>query len=52
MIAEASGKIIAGHCNCMAGLGESFRHVASLLWAVNCTVCLRDSMTLYTQPYI
>ena len=30
----------------MAGLGESCSHVASLLWAVEAGVRLRDSMTV------
>ena len=46
IIAEASGKVIAGHCNCMAGLGESCSHIASLLWALEAGVRLRDSMTM------
>ena len=33
IIAEAEGKIIAANCDCMAGLGETCSHVASLLWA-------------------
>ena len=54
VIAEASGKILAGHCNCMAGLGESCRHVASLLWAVKCSWCLSERLhdTVYTTLYI
>ena len=46
VIAEESGKVIVGHCNCMAGLGESCSHVASLLWAVESGVRMRDSMTV------
>ena len=46
VIAEESGKVIAGHCNCMAGLGECCSHVASLLWAVESGVRMRDSMTV------
>jgi len=45
IIAENTGKIIAGHCNCMAGMGESCSHVASLLWAIESGVHIRDSLT-------
>lgn len=46
VICELDGKVLAGHCNCMAGLGESCSHVASLLWAIEAGVRLRDSMTV------
>ena len=45
-VAEESGEIITGHCACMAGLGESCSHVASLLWAVESGVRIRESMTV------
>ena len=31
VIFETSGEVLACHCNCMAGLGETCSHVASLL---------------------
>ena len=34
VICEDTGIILTGHCDCMAGLGESCSHVASLLWAI------------------
>lgn len=46
IIAEESGKIVSAHCDCMAGLGESCSHVASLLWAIESGVRIRDSMTV------
>lgn len=46
VIAEDGGKIISAHCDCMAGLGESCSHIASLLWAVESGVRIRDSMTV------
>ena len=46
VIAEEGGKIIAVHCDCMAGLGESCTHVASSLFAIECGVRIRDSMTV------
>ena len=46
IVAEESGKVVAGHCNCMACLGESCSHVGSLLWALEAGVRARDSMTV------
>ena len=46
VIAESSGKVLACHCNCMAGLGETCSHVASFLWAVEAGGRMRDSMTM------
>ena len=46
VVAEENGKIVAAHCDCMAGLGESCTHVASLLWAIESGVRIRDSMTV------
>ena len=46
VIAEKEGRILAAHCDCMAGLGETCTHVASLLFAVEATVKIRDSKTV------
>ena len=46
VIVETSGKIISGHCNCVAGLRDTCSHVASLLWAIEAGVRMRDSMTV------
>ena len=46
VIAEVGGKIVGGHCDCMAGLGETCSHVASMLWAIESGIRLRDSMTV------
>ena len=46
IIAEPDGKIVASNCDCMAGLGESCSHIASLLWAIEAGVRIRDSMTV------
>ena len=46
VICEGTGKILTGHCDCMAGLGESCSHVASLLWAIEAGVKQRDSLTV------
>ena len=46
IIAECGGKILSGHCDCMAGLGETCSHVGSLLWAIEAGVRMRDSLTV------
>lgn len=46
IVAESDGKILVGHCDCMAGLGETCSHVGTLLWAIEAGVRLRDSMTV------
>ena len=46
IIAEPCGKIVCAHCDCKAGLGECCSHVASLLWAIEAGVRIRDSMTV------
>ena len=46
IVAAEDGKIITGHCNCMAELGECCSHVASLLWAIESGVCIRSSLTV------
>jgi uncharacterized Zn finger protein len=46
IIAEKDGRILAAHCTCMAGLGETCTHVAALLFAVDASVKLRDSKTV------
>lgn len=35
IIATNDGKILMPHCNCMAVLGESCTHVASMPWVSN-----------------
>ena len=46
VIAETDGRILAVHCNCMAGLGETCSHAASLLWTTAAGVERRDSLTV------
>ena len=50
IIAEKDGKVIASHCDCTAGLGEACTHIASLLYAVDGTVKVRDSRTVTQEP--
>ncbi len=45
------GKILACHCDCMAGFGESCSHVASLLWVVASGVQHRDSKTVTDKSW-
>ena len=46
IIAHEGGRILAGHCDCMAGLGETCLHVASLLWVIELGVETRESLTV------
>ena len=46
VVCENSGKVLFTHCDCMAGLGESCSHVASLLWAIEAGCKRRDSLTV------
>ncbi|XP_043227776.1 uncharacterized protein LOC122384449 [Amphibalanus amphitrite] len=46
VVCGESGRVHTAHCNCMAGLGESCSHVASLLWAAEAGVKKRDSLTV------
>lgn len=46
VVCEKPGKVVSAHCNCMAGLGESCSHVASLLWAIEAGCKRRDSLTV------
>ena len=41
IICERDGRIVAAHCDCIAGLGEACTHVAALLFAVEATVKIR-----------
>ena len=46
VVCKKSGKVLSAHCDCMAGLGESCSHVASLLWAIVAGFKRRDSLTV------
>ena len=46
IIAKANGQIVTAHCDCVAGVGETCSHVASVLWALESGVRLRDSMNV------
>ena len=46
IIAHEGGRILAGHCDCMAGLGETCSHIASLLWVIGVGVEMRESLTV------
>ncbi|XP_060085336.1 uncharacterized protein LOC132564723 [Ylistrum balloti] len=46
IIIEPDGKVLAAHCNCMAGLGECCTHVAALLYSIEATVLVRNSRTV------
>ena len=46
LICKKEGKMMAAHCNCMAGLGEACSHVASLMFYIDAAVRIRDSKTV------
>ena len=46
LICEKTGKTLATHCNCMAGLGEACSHVAAVMFYVECAVRIRNSKTV------
>ena len=45
-ICGEEGTIITAHCNCMAGLGETCSHLASIMFFVEAAVRLRDKQTV------
>ncbi|XP_046553591.1 uncharacterized protein LOC124263024 [Haliotis rubra] len=49
-ITDDAGTVLSAHCNCMAGLGESCSHVASMMFAVEAIVRLRETATVTQQP--
>ena len=46
VIAMNYGRVLAAHCNCMAGMGETCSHDASLLWAIGVGIETRESLTV------
>ncbi|XP_041347064.1 uncharacterized protein LOC121366854 [Gigantopelta aegis] len=42
--------VCTAHCDCMAGLGEACTHIATLLFAIDATVKIRDSKTVTQEP--
>ena len=46
IIADTAGTVHTGHCNCMAGLGETCSHVGALLFAIECYVRQRETNTV------
>ena len=46
LIALESGNILAAHCDCAAGLGETCSHVGSLPWVIGVGVESRDLLTV------
>ena len=40
---KKSGSILAAHCNCMAGLGESCSHIGAVLFYIEYATRIRDS---------
>ena len=45
-ISMTNGRLLAAHCNCTAGLGETCSHVATLLWLIAVGVEKRESLSV------
>lgn len=45
-IATSDGTVKAGHCDCMAGLGEVCSHIGAFLFSVEVVVRIRNSKTV------
>lgn len=50
IITDKTGTVLASHCDCMAGIGETCSHVAAVLFFVEATVRIRDSRTVTQEP--
>ncbi|XP_060078126.1 uncharacterized protein LOC132557634 [Ylistrum balloti] len=50
VIANSDGTILAAHCTCMAGLGETCTHVGALLFWIEAAVKIRNSKTVTQSP--
>ena len=49
VIVENNGKVLSGHCSCMAWLAEVCTHVAALLFWVEMSVKIHTSKTVTDQ---
>ena len=45
ILADKSGDVVMGHCNCMAGLGEACSHIGAILFACEAAVRIQKSVT-------
>lgn len=50
IITEPDGRVLASHCTCMEGIGETCTHVAAVLFAIDGTVKVWDSRTVTQEP--
>lgn len=50
VIIESSGAISSAHCTCMAGIGESCKHVAAMLFKLEAVVRCRETVTVTGRP--
>ena len=49
VIVENNGKVLSGHCTCMAGLAEVCAHLAAILFWVETSVKIHTSKTVTDQ---
>lgn len=52
VVCEDGGIILAGHCTCIAGLGEVCTHVSAILYAVESIVRTGDKVCIVINNYI
>ena len=45
ILAETDWLIIFGHCDCQAGCGEVCTHISALLFSIDATVRIRQTVT-------
>ena len=50
VITEITGKVLSGHCDCMAGLGEVCTHVSAMLFAMEAIIKIRNNKTVTDEP--
>ncbi|XP_014661478.1 PREDICTED: uncharacterized protein LOC106804701 isoform X2 [Priapulus caudatus] len=50
VICEKDGCVVCGHCNCMAGLGETCSHVAATLFAIDSVVKMKKDTSCTSLP--
>ena len=46
IVTEMSGKILAAHCDCMAGLGKACMHISTLLFYAEVTVRMQETRAI------
>lgn len=50
VIIAKNGDVVAAHCDCMAGLGETCTHVGAVLFKIEAVVRIRERTTVTGVP--